>query len=156
MKRGGEEIDVARGKEIDAWKQHRRKSPVMLRFARRPNARLDSPPRPRGWRRDGAVKPGDISSVTVVLAIAKTLQRHAPTQLKRATQAPPSQGSGEERKERHGLGTRGAGETRGRNASPCKDNGANRDYRTEYPQFFGMKISVMDVIQDEPLERFMT
>jgi len=38
--------------------------------------------------------------------------------------------SGEKREERHGWGTRGAGETRGRNASPCKDNGANWDYRT--------------------------
>ena len=27
---------------------------------------------------------------------------------------------------------------------------------TEHPQFFGMKISVMDAIQDEPFERFMS
>ena len=27
---------------------------------------------------------------------------------------------------------------------------------TEHPQFFGMKISVMEAIQDEPFERFMS
>ena len=27
---------------------------------------------------------------------------------------------------------------------------------TEHPQFFGIKISVMDAIQDEPFERFMS
>ena len=79
----------------------------MLRFARRPKARLDLPPRPRGWRRDGTVKPGDISSVTVVFAIAKTLQSHAPTQLKRATQGEYARSrTGEEREER---GKRGGG-----------------------------------------------
>jgi len=129
----------------------------MLRFARRPKARLDSPPRPRGWRRDGAVKPGDISSVTVVLAIAKTLQRHAPTQLKRATQAPPSQGApvrvrnarsgtGEEREER---GKRGGG-------TPLHAKTTAQIGITEHPRFFGMNISVMEVIQDEPFERFMS
>ena len=79
------------------------------------------------------MKPGDIFSVTVVLEIAKTLQRHAPTQLKRATQAPPSLRFPHTLKSSTGAqrgGMRGAGETRGRNASPCKDNGANWDYRT--------------------------
>ena len=98
------------------------------------------------------MKPGDISSVTVVLAIAKTLQRHVPTQLKRATQAPPSlrffhtlkSSTGEEREER--------GKRRGgTHAKTTAQIGI-----TEHPRFFGINISVMEVIQDEPFERFMS
>ena len=94
--------------------------------------------------------------MTVVLAIATTLQRHAPTQLKRATQ-PPSQGApvrvrnarsgtGEEREER---GKRGGG-------TPLHAKTTAQIGITEHPQFFGMNISVMEAIQDEPFERFMS
>ena len=97
-------------------------------------------------------EPGDISSVTVVLAIAKTLQRHAPTQLKRATQAPPSQGApvrvrnarsgtGEEREER---GKRGGG-------TPLHAKTTAQIGITQ----IGI-ISVIEAIQAEPFERFMS
>ena len=103
------------------------------------------------------MKPGDISSVTVVLAIAKTLQRHAPTQLKRATQGPPSRGApvrernarsgtGEEREER---GKRGEG-------APLHAKTTAQIGIKEHPRFFRKKISVMDAIQDIPFERFMS
>ena len=69
-------------------KQRCRKSPGMLCFARRPKARLDSPPRPRRWRRSGEARRHPFGDWCI--SNCKTLQRNAPTQLKRATQAPPS------------------------------------------------------------------
>ena len=103
------------------------------------------------------MKPGDISSVTGVLAIAKTFQRQAPTDLKRATQAPPSQGApvrvrnarsgtGEEREE---LGKRGGG-------TPLHAKTTAQIGITEHPRFFRIKISVMEAIQDEPFERLIS